>query len=175
MLPILEDVILTSQRSRIHVGQPRDSRSPVAGGRPEAEPPMSSKIGTVIHCKKVPADVSLLAWSEVLHVAHLPTLKDREPNADFVSRFPIEFARQHHVLAPRFVPDNTEQQVDRRPSAGEESWQVLDVIGRYLRVFTNPIFVPEAEILRAINAALSATVESVQLANQRYGPGEGVG
>jgi len=98
----------------------------------------------------IPDEIELRAWAKVVEVDYLPTLKDREPHAEFVERFPIEFARQHRVLALAGNADASQIEV---AISGREQWQALDVVGRQLNRFVNPVFVPESEILRSINHA----------------------
>ena len=99
----------------------------------------------------VPNEIALRAWAEVLNLDFTASLTAREPHAEYIEQFPIEFARQHHVLA--LAKQTAEVESIDVAIAGIKSWQVLDVIGRFLGVTVNPILAPEEEILKALNAA----------------------
>ena len=101
--------------------------------------------------KAVPSEVELKAWAQVLQLEFCSSLAAREAHAEYVQHFPIEFARQHKVLPLAKQPaDSTHVEV---AIAKIESWQVLDVIGRFLKSAIHPVLAPEDEILKAVNVA----------------------
>ena len=98
----------------------------------------------------VPEELTLQAWAKVLQVGFRPDVKGREPHAAFIERFPIEFARQHSVLALAGSEDTRSVEV---AISGRDQWQALDVVGRCLGRIPCPILVPKAEVQRSINLA----------------------
>lgn len=97
---------------------------------------------------EVPTEISLRAWSRVLEVSYRGSLADSKPHAFFVDGFPIELARQHQVLALAETSPSGSVTV---AISNVKSWQMLDVVGRFLNQFVDPVLVPEDELLRAIN------------------------
>lgn len=96
------------------------------------------------------AAADLRQRAERLGIEYRATLGDCSASAEFVEHVPIRYARRRAVFA--FLPPS---QIDGTCLAigSLSSWPQLDVLRRYLRRNLRPVFVPESEILRAINAA----------------------
>ena len=99
---------------------------------------------------EIPENVQLQAWAEVLAVHYVDNLKDDSVHAEYLDRFPIEFSRQHGVAA---LGKDDNKATTKVAIARIGSWNALDVIGRYLDTLIDPIFAPEEEIQRLINAS----------------------
>jgi general secretion pathway protein E len=88
------------------------------------------------------------ATAEALGVPFVESLNGRPVSHEFLTAVPIAFARRHAVLG--LGGDNGTMPV---ALSGLARWPHLQVLSRVLGKSTVPLFVPRAEILRAINAA----------------------
>ncbi|QNN23144.1 Flp pilus assembly complex ATPase component TadA [Planctomycetales bacterium ZRK34] len=109
--------------------------------QPAADVPAAAASGAPASQAQQLADRLGLSW--------MPSLEDAKPNAQFVESIPISFARRHGVMG---LDDIAE---DRLPVAfsAAESWEILDVVARYLNRPVKPVVAPPEEITTAINNA----------------------
>jgi len=95
----------------------------------------------------------LRKWAENLGIPYWTDLRDRIPDADFVQRVPIGFARRHAVMAfggeQTGEPGNAVAVTIDSP----ETWPQIDVVARFLKRTVQPVLAPEHQILSAINSA----------------------
>lgn len=114
-------------------------------------------IWTLAARHSVPVELQLRTTAELLGVEYLGELTDESVLPQFVDEFPIGFARKHEIVALR-------QSSGRRVLAmsGLGSWHLLDVVRRLLGDPIEPVFVPSAEIIRAINSAYQQQSGQVQ-------------
>ena len=88
------------------------------------------------------------AISEVLDVPFVEDLSKPAASAEFVSRIPIGFARQHRILGLTGRDGRV-----RLAISDLSSWQQVWVVAKVLGKPVDPVLAPEQEILSAINAA----------------------
>jgi len=98
-----------------------------------------------------PADLAGQALADFLQLPYAETLEDHEPEALFLERIPIGFAREKKILGLR--PENSSSDQITVAFADAASWPDLDVVSRRLGQTIQPLVVPAAEILKAINEA----------------------
>jgi general secretion pathway protein E len=112
---------------------------PVSRAKTKTETPNEAKV-------RATPDIPAVACE--LDLPYLESLSHLATSADFVSKVPISFARQHKIMG--FVGTGESLLL---AMADENSWQQLDVVGRYLGRTASPAFAPEETILAAINDA----------------------
>jgi general secretion pathway protein E len=92
--------------------------------------------------------IALEQLAQRLGVQYALSLAEFPASAEFVSRIPIAFARQHNIMGLAAEGNRLLLAMD-----GIKSWQQLDVIGRFLGRIAVPIFAPANAISAAINLA----------------------
>ena len=112
---------------------------PVAGG------------GTAV--ERVPAEVQLRAWSEVLGVPWVEDLRTRRVASSFVERIPIRFARQYCVVALHSDEAESSDCLLDIVIGSVGAWPVVDIVRRHLRCPMRPLLAAEDHIMAAINRA----------------------
>ena len=91
---------------------------------------------------------SLVEMAHSLEISYADSLSTYPTSADFVARVPIAFARRHNIMG--FAGPN---QTLLLAMCALDSWQQLDVMGRFLGREVRALFAPQEAIAAAINEA----------------------